>query len=78
MQSFEYSGFWWDPRAPENKWPGTLRFEPATGAVLKRLVARFRNAQQPAAARSHQVTDADLTLAEHALARILSFRAEFP
>ena len=39
MQSFEHTGFWWDPRTPATKWPGTLRFDPINGAVLKRLVA---------------------------------------
>src|SRR5262245_9050882 len=38
MQSFEHTGFWWDPRAPEIKWPGTLHFDPVTGAILKRLI----------------------------------------
>ena len=34
MKSFERSGFWWDPREPERRWPGTLRFDSVSGAVL--------------------------------------------
>jgi hypothetical protein len=36
MQAFEHTGFWWDPRDPDTKWPGTLRFDPIEGAVLTR------------------------------------------
>ena len=34
MTSFEHTGFWWDPRDPETKWPGTLRYGPVDGAAL--------------------------------------------
>jgi hypothetical protein len=39
MKPFEHTGFWWDPRDPGTRWPGTLRFDPATGAVLTRTIA---------------------------------------
>jgi len=35
MTTFEHAGFWWDPAEPATRWPGTLRFDRATGAVLK-------------------------------------------
>ena len=28
MESLEHSGYWWDPREPDTKWAGTLRFRP--------------------------------------------------
>ena len=39
MKPFEHTGFWWDPRDPDTRWPGTLRFDPVTGAVLTRTIA---------------------------------------
>ena len=39
MTAFEHGGFWWDPREPETKWSGTLRFNPLNGAVLTRMIA---------------------------------------
>jgi len=39
MQSFEHTGFWWDPAAPECRWPGTLRFDHVDGAVLTRTIS---------------------------------------
>jgi len=44
MKGFEHSGFWWDPRDPGTKWPGTLTFDPVTGASLK-LTVTFTPAQ---------------------------------
>ena len=38
MKAFEHAGFWWDPRDPETRWPGTLRFDPVEGAVLTRMM----------------------------------------
>lgn len=34
MDTFEYSGEWWDLRDPAIRWTGTLRFDPVEGAVL--------------------------------------------
>ena len=39
MKPFEHTGFWWDPRDPDTRWPGTLRFDAVTGAVLTRTIA---------------------------------------
>ena len=41
MTAFEHSGFWWDPREPETKWPATLSFDPVNGAVLTRRIAEM-------------------------------------
>ena len=38
MKGFTHTGFWWDPRDPGTKWPGTLTFDPETGARLARTV----------------------------------------
>ena len=38
MKGFEHTGFWWDPRDPETRWPGTLRFDPVAGATLSRTI----------------------------------------
>jgi hypothetical protein len=34
MNSFEYTGYWWDAREPDTEWAGTLRFDPTEGALL--------------------------------------------
>jgi hypothetical protein len=34
MDSFEYSGEWWDLRDPAERWTGMLRFDPVEGAIL--------------------------------------------
>jgi ApeA N-terminal domain 1 len=34
MRAFEHIGFWWDPREPATRWPGTLKFDPVAGATL--------------------------------------------
>jgi ApeA N-terminal domain 1 len=39
MMGFEHTGFWWDPRDPDTRWPGTLTFDPVAGATLKRSIA---------------------------------------
>lgn len=39
MKGFEHTGFWWDPRDPDTRWPGTLTFDPVAGATLKRTIA---------------------------------------
>ena len=38
MTTFEHTGFWWDAREPGTRWPGTLRFDPVSGAVLTRVI----------------------------------------
>ncbi len=38
MTTFEHTGFWWDASEPGTKWPGTLRFDPVSGAVLSRVI----------------------------------------
>src|SRR5258708_6576349 len=32
--SFQYDGIWWDPRDPNTRWVGTLRFDQRDGATL--------------------------------------------
>ena len=39
MKGFEHTGFWWDPRDPDTRWPGTLTFDPVAGATLTRTIA---------------------------------------
>src|SRR5258708_11553335 len=36
MESLD--GFWWDPRHPETRWPGTLQYGGPEGASLKLLL----------------------------------------
>jgi hypothetical protein len=38
MTTFEHTGFWWDAKEPGTRWPGTLRFDPVSGAVLTRVI----------------------------------------
>ncbi len=42
LEEFEYTGVWWLPDNPENKLPGTLKFNQLEGAVL-RLDGLFEN-----------------------------------
>ena len=39
MKGFEHTGFWWDPRDPATKWPGTLKFDPVAGATLSLTIS---------------------------------------
>lgn len=34
MERIEHDGIWWDPRDPDQRWPGTVRFEPGQGTIL--------------------------------------------
>ncbi len=34
LDRIEHTGYWWEPRQPDLKWPGTLRFDRSDGAVL--------------------------------------------
>src|SRR5262245_50193849 len=34
MDAFEHVGVWWDPKDASAQWVGTLRFDPAEGALL--------------------------------------------
>lgn len=34
MERIEHDGIWWDPRDPDQRWPGTVRFEPRQGTTL--------------------------------------------
>ena len=38
MKAVEHTGFWWDPRDPGTRWPGTLKFDPVAGATLARTI----------------------------------------
>lgn len=38
MTTFEHTGFWWDATESGTRWPGTLRFDPVSGAVLTRVI----------------------------------------
>jgi hypothetical protein len=38
MTTFEHTGFWWDAREPGTRWPGTLQFDPVSGALLTRVI----------------------------------------
>lgn len=38
MGEIVHDGFWWDPREPERRWGGTLRFSANDGAILTVLV----------------------------------------
>ncbi len=38
FRPFEHAGYWWDPRDPGTRWPGTLNFDPVNGAVLSRTI----------------------------------------
>lgn len=38
MESLD--GFWWDPKHPETRWPGTLTYGGPEGANLKLLFER--------------------------------------
>ena len=42
MDKFEYEGIWWLPDKPEKQVPGTLRFTPNEGAILK-LIGSFKD-----------------------------------
>ena len=44
MDKFEYEGIWWLPDKPEKQVPGTLRFTPNEGAILK-LIGSFKDAK---------------------------------
>jgi hypothetical protein len=48
MKPFEHTGFWWDPHDPDTRWPGTLRFDPVTGAVLTRTITFHPSHLSPA------------------------------
>lgn len=42
MESFEYRGYWWLPDKPEEQVPGTLEFDPDSGATLD-LLGSFKD-----------------------------------
>ncbi|MEQ1908708.1 MAG: hypothetical protein ABMA15_07785 [Vicinamibacterales bacterium] len=37
-EGFSCSGFWWDPKRPDERWPGTLTFDPTGGGTLARML----------------------------------------
>jgi ApeA-like protein len=41
MEEFEYQRYWWLPDEPEERVPGTLKFDPEGGASLN-LLGSFR------------------------------------
>jgi len=46
IEEFEHTGFWYLPEKPEKRVSGTLRFTPATGAVLD-LIGYFEDERPP-------------------------------
>jgi len=38
MDAFDYGGFWWNPRQPNERWPGTLHFDQTDGATLSVII----------------------------------------
>jgi hypothetical protein len=53
MEEFEYQGYWWLPDEPEDKVPGTLKFDPIEGTTLNLLgvlegLEGLQTAPQPA------------------------------
>jgi hypothetical protein len=38
METIHEDGVWWDPRHPNEQWPGRLRFNENEGAILSIIV----------------------------------------